>query len=122
MRTFLKPCLLLITFMAPYINSYAADGLELQGFGVRSCDYLSLSELRWDEGQEEGAVAYMRLQEWLSGFISGLTLATGEDVTKGAGTEGMLREVVEFCRQQENRDQDVFGAVMTLIRQRQKVD
>jgi hypothetical protein len=57
----------------------------------------------------------------MAGFISGLSLAMGEDVTKGAGTEGMVREVVDYCRQQENRELDVFGATMNLIREREPV-
>jgi hypothetical protein len=116
-RTFIA-ALSLIALMTPYINSFAEESLELHGFGVRSCDFLALSEMRWEKGEDQGALAYMRLQEWMAGFVSALSLATGEDVTRGAGTEGMVRQVVEFCRRQENRDLDVFGATMELIRQR----
>jgi hypothetical protein len=54
----------------------------------------------------------------MAGFVSALSLATGEDVTRGAGTEGMVRQVIDHCRQAENRDQDVFNATMQLIRER----
>jgi hypothetical protein len=108
--------LLLIAFMLPYINSLAGEPLELYGFGVRSCDYLALSEMRWEQGEDEGALAYMRLEEWMAGFVSALSLATGEDVTRGAGAGGMVRQVVDHCRRQVNRDLDVFGATMELIR------
>ena len=110
--------LLLIAFMLPYINSLADEPLELYGFGVRSCDYLALSEMRWEQGEDEGALAYMRLGEWMAGFVSALSLATGEDVTQGAGAEGMVSQVVDYCRRQENRDLDVIGATMELIRTR----
>ena len=113
--------MLSICFMGVCINSYAQEPLELQGFGVRSCDYLSLSEQRWEKGEDEGALAYMRLQEWMAGFVSALSLATGEDVTRGAGSEGMVRQVVDFCRRSENRDQDVFSATMQLIRERSAI-
>jgi hypothetical protein len=110
-----------IGFMGVCINSYAQEPLELQGFGVRSCDYLFLSEQRWERGEDEGALAYLRLQEWMAGFVSALSLATGEDVTRGAGTEGMVRQVIAHCRQPENRDQDVFSATMQLIRERSAI-
>jgi hypothetical protein len=57
----------------------------------------------------------------MAGFVSALSLATGNDVTKGAGTEGMVRQVVEFCRRAENRDQDVFSATMSLIQERSAI-
>jgi hypothetical protein len=111
----------LIGLMGLYTNSYAEGAPALQGFGVRSCDYLALSEQRWEKGEDEGALAYLRLQEWMAGFVSALSLATGNDVTKGAGTEGMVRQVVEFCRRAENRDQDVFSATMSLIQERSAI-
>ena len=111
----------LIGLMGLYTNSSAEGAPALQGFGVRSCDYLALSEQRWEKGEDEGALAYLRLQEWMAGFVSALSLATGNDVTKGAGTEGMVRQVVEFCRRAENRDQDVFSATMSLIQERSAI-
>ncbi len=108
-------------FMGLYINSYAQESPALQGFGVRSCDDLALSEQQWEKGEDEGALAYMRLQEWMAGFVSALSLATGEDVTRGAGSEGMVRQVVDFCRRPENRDQDVFSATMQLIQERRAI-
>ena len=110
-----------ISLMGACINSYAQEPLELQGFGVTGCDDLSLSEQRWERGEDEGALAYLRLQEWMAGFVSALSLATGEDVTRGAGTEGMVRQVIDHCRRAENRDQDIFSATMQLIRERSAI-
>lgn len=93
-----------------------SQNASLYGYGVRSCDDLAASARQWKASEEEGALAHVQLREWMSGFISGLSLALGNDVTRGAGVEGMVRQVVKQCT--EHRQSDVFSATMVLIRKR----
>jgi len=91
---------------------------SLYGYGVHSCDDLVASARQWESSEKEGegALAHVQLREWMSGFISGLSLALGNDVTRGAGVEGMMRQVVKQCT--EHRQSDVFTATMELIKKR----
>lgn len=104
--------LLLFLAAAPVWGQNAA----LHGYGVRSCDDLVTSARQWESNEEEGALAHLQLREWMSGFISGLSLALGSDVTRGAGVEGMMRQLVKQCS--EHRQSDIFTATMELIRKR----
>ena len=72
-----------------------SQNASLYGYGVRSCDDLVTSAKQWELSDEQGALAHVQLREWMSGFISGLSLALGSDVTRGAGVEGMMRQVVK---------------------------
>lgn len=93
-----------------------SQSASLYGYGVRSCDDLVASSRQWESSEEEGALAHVQLREWMSGFISGLSLALGSDVTRGAGVEGMMRQVVKQCT--EHRQSDVFTTTMKLIKKR----
>ena len=95
-----------------------SQNASLYGYGVRSCDDLVASARQWESSETEdaGALAHLQLREWMSGFISGLSLALGSDVTRGAGVEGMMRQVVKQCI--EHRQSDVFTATMKLIKKR----
>jgi len=95
-----------------------SQSTSLYGYGVRSCDDLVASSRQWESNEEgnAGALAHLQLREWMSGFISGLSLALGSDVTRGAGVEGMMRQVVKQCVQ--HRQSDVFTATMELIKKR----
>ena len=95
-----------------------SQNASLYGYGVRSCDDLVASARKWESSETEdaGALAHMQLMEWMSGFISGLSLALGNDVTRGAGVEGMMRQVVKQCT--AHRQSDVFTATMELIKKR----
>ncbi len=95
-----------------------SQSATLYGYGVHSCDDLVASARQWESNDKEdaGALAHVQLREWMSGFISGLSLALGSDVTRGAGVEGMMRQVVKQCT--EHRQDDVFTATMKLIKKR----
>ncbi len=95
-----------------------SQSATLYGYGVHSCDDLVASARQWESNDKEdaGALAHVQLREWMSGFISGLSLALGSDVTRGAGVEGMMRQVVKQCT--EHRQSDVFTATMKLIKKR----
>jgi hypothetical protein len=112
MRARLPILLMLFSLAAPV----SSQETSLYGYGVHSCNDLVIASRQWEDEEEAGALAHLQLREWLSGFITALSLALGSDVTRGAGVEGMMREVVRYCR--EHRQGDVFNATMELIKER----
>jgi hypothetical protein len=83
----------------------------LWGYGVRSC----ASYLDADADREAGdAAEFQRYEDWLTGFISGLNLATGEDVLHGSSIESAMRRTQAFCK--GNPDADFFNASMEFVR------
>ena len=68
----------------------AADRPQVVGYGVKSCESYLQSFDGWEQGQEEGIAEYRRYRDWLSGMVTGLSLATDMDVLKGVETRGAL--------------------------------
>jgi len=88
-----------------------ADERPLWGYGVRSCNaYLQA----YDAEDAGDAAEYQRYEDWLTGFISGLNLATGEDMLRGAGIEPAMRRTRAHCK--GNKDDDFFNATMDFVR------
>lgn len=89
----------------------AAEPRPLWGYGVRGCaDYLLACK-----AEEAGdAAEYQRYEDWLTGFISGLNLATGGDVLQGSGIESAMRRTRARCA--GHRDEDFFNATMDFVR------
>lgn len=86
----------------------------LWGYGVKTCnDFLSAAQ-GWDGGGEAETAEYRRYQDWLTGFISGLNLATGKDVLRGADIDGAMGRIRAHCG--GNPKDDFFTATMDLVR------
>jgi len=82
----------------------------LWGYGVKTCTQY----LRAAEGGEVTLAEYGRYEDWLTGFISGLNLATGNDVLKGADIDSAMRRIRAHCG--GNKKDDFFTATMDLVR------
>lgn len=90
------------------------DSPQLWGYGVKGCgDYIAAWERR-EQGDAEAAVDYLLYREWLAGLVSGLSLATGQDVLVGVEIEPALRRIKLHC--EEHREDDFFNASMALVR------
>lgn len=86
----------------------------LWGYGVKTCsDFLTAAQ-GWDAGREPESVEYRRYQDWLTGFVSGLNLATGKDVLRGADIDGAMGRIRAHCG--GNPKDDFFTATMDLVR------
>lgn len=95
-----------------FLATAAGVGAEpvLHGYGGRGCaDYLE-SYRAWDAGEERGALDYFGYQQWLAGMVTALSLATAQDVLRGADIEGMMRRIKRRC--EDAPGLDVFGAAM----------
>jgi hypothetical protein len=93
----------------------ADAGAPLWGQGLRSCDDYARAWVGAEQGQETGIAEYRRFRDWLTGFVSGLNLATGGDVLAGADPEGAMRRIQLYC--DEHRKEDFFTAVVGLVRE-----
>jgi len=82
----------------------------LWGYGVKTCGQF-LQSVDGDGGK---AAEYRRYEDWLTGFVSGLNLATGKDVLKGADVDSAMRRIRAHCG--GNRKDDFFTATMDLVR------
>jgi len=107
----------LISFALSLHPSAAASAEKLPplwGYGIKTCDQF----VRAADGDEKGVdpmvLEYGRYEDWLTGFVSGLNLATGQDVLKGADIETALRRIRAHCR--GHLKDDFFNATMDLVR------
>ncbi len=86
----------------------------LWGYGVESCDHYVLAWKGREAGEEEAIAEYRRFEDWLTGFASGLNLATGMDVLVGVEVKGALRRIYLYC--DDHRKADFFTATMDLVK------
>ena len=107
--------LLAVIFLAGIPCIAGAEKLPpLWGYGIKSCgEFLSAAENDANELDQIGS-EYGRFEDWLTGFISGLNLATGKDVLKGADIDTAMRRIRAHCG--GNRKEDFFTATMDLVR------
>lgn len=97
------------------IGSVQADERPpLWGYGIKQCeDFLAVAEGS-AEATDEMVREYRRYEDWLTGFISGLDLATGMDVLRGADIETAMRRIRAYCG--GHLEEDFFTATMDLVR------
>ncbi|MCP4284359.1 MAG: hypothetical protein GY792_07910 [Gammaproteobacteria bacterium] len=96
-------------------SALAQEKPQVWDYGVKDCrDFLAAFD-GWESGQEADIAEYVHYRGWLSGLVTGLSLATGSDVLKGVDPDGALRRIRIYCDEQP--DDDFFTAGMNLIRQ-----
>ena len=93
---------------------WADEKPALLGYGMKSCDDFITAWNEREQGVDRGIGEYRRYQDWLAGFVSGLNLATGQDVLRGADSAGALRRIQVHCS--NKRKDDFFTAVMDLVK------
>ncbi|WP_428605609.1 hypothetical protein [Sedimenticola sp.] len=87
---------------------------QVLGYGVKGCDHYNRVFEGWENGQGEQIAEYIHYQDWLTGLVTGLSLATGMDVLKGVEIKGALRRIQVYC--DEHPTDDFFTASMDLVR------
>ncbi len=97
----------------PGAGPWAAGMPPLWGYGVKSCSsFLAVAPAAGTPTAVTGE-EYLRYREWLAGLISGLNLATGADVLRGAELDAALTRVQANCK--ETPSDDFFNASMRLV-------
>ena len=95
-------------------GAQAAKMPPLWGYGIKSCDHYAAAWSGREEGVEGEIAEYRRYEDWLAGFVSGVNLATGQDVLVGVTIESAMRRIHLYC--DEHRKEDFFNASMDLVR------
>jgi hypothetical protein len=92
----------------------AQGGPALWGYGVKSCtDFAAVAPGPGASAAMAGG-EYLRYREWLAGLVTGLNLATGSDVLKGAELEAALTRIRAHCG--SHPEDDFFNASLTLFK------
>lgn len=86
----------------------------LLGYGMKPCGAFVAAAPR--DGTPDAVVdqEYLRYREWLSGFVTGLNLATGRDVLQGAEIDAALIRIRASC--QDHPGDDFFNSSLRLVR------
>lgn len=87
---------------------------QVLGYGVRGCDHYNAVFAGWEDGQGDQIAEYLHYRDWLTGLVTGLSLATGGDVLKGVEIGGAMRRIQVYC--DEHPTDDFFTASMDLVR------
>jgi hypothetical protein len=87
---------------------------QVLGYGVKGCDHYNVVFEGWENGQGDQIAEYIRYRDWLTGLVTGLSLATGSDVLKGVEIKGAMRRIQVYC--DEHPTDDFFTASMDLVR------
>jgi len=109
MRVFLLCLFLLVAWGAA-----AENRPQVMGYGVKSCEAYSKVYQGSEQGREEQIAEYLRYQDWLTGIVTGLSLATAMDVLQGVEVRSAMRRIELYC--DEHPSDDFFTAAMDLIR------
>jgi hypothetical protein len=100
--------------VGPLGSTFAAGAPVLWGSGVKPCsDFLATAPAD-PTAQAIAGEGYRRYREWLSGLVTGLNLATGRDVLKGAELDAAMIRIRANCERHPN--DDFFNAAMRLVR------
>lgn len=87
---------------------------QVWGYGVKRCEDFLGAVADKERGSQEASVEYIRYQEWLAGLVTGLSLATAQDVLKGTELDKAMESIGKNCR--SSPEDDFFKASMDLIR------
>jgi len=96
------------------LEAEAAEQPQLWGYGVQGCEHFLETWQANENADAEGVLEMRRFEDWLTGLVSGLSLATGEDVLRGADIPTALRRIHFHCK--SHQEDDFFNASMEMIR------
>ncbi len=107
---------ILFIIVVLFSTSIQAEGItpKVWGYGTKSCSaYIAAYKVK-ESGDQAKVWEYFRYRDWLTGFISGLTMATGVDVMQGVDPKSAMRRINLIC--EDDLGKDFFAATMEFIR------
>jgi hypothetical protein len=110
----MRPLLAGLVSLALAMPAVGADSGGLVGVGVKRCEGLTAAAGGADRGEVEGVLELRRYSDWVAGFVTGLNLATGEDLLRQLSLDGAMRRIALHCA--DHPDEEVFTAVRTVLR------
>lgn len=87
---------------------------KIWGYGTKTCTAYIGTYRAWEQGKQEQVWEYFRYRDWLTGFVTALTLATGVDIMHGVEPKNAMRRINLYC--EENLGKDFFTASSEFIR------
>jgi hypothetical protein len=87
---------------------------KIWGYGTKSCTSYVQAYQAWEQGKQDQVWEYFRYRDWLTGFVSALTMATGMDILRGVQPKNAMRRINLYC--EENLSEDYFSAASEFIR------
>ena len=87
---------------------------KVWGYGTKSCSSFVAAYKAKETGDQDKVWEYFRYRDWLTGYISGLTMATGIDVMQGVDPKSAMRRINLIC--EEDLGKDFFGATMEFLK------
>ncbi len=104
----------LVAWSWPSAPVLAQGAPVLWGAGVRSCADFLASAPADPAATVIAGEGYRRYEEWLAGFVTGLSLATGRDLLQGAALEAAMTRVRANC--ERHPEEDFFNASVRLLK------
>jgi hypothetical protein len=107
-------CTILLSLPLLAATSVAPGTPKVWGYGVKSCADFTAAHRGSESGDKRETVEYLRFQEWFSGLVTGLSLATGKNILNGADVKGAMRRLQQQCEEQPQSD--FFQAATNYLR------
>ncbi len=102
--------------LVPALAVQSAENSEkplVWGYGVKACSAYLYTYQGFEKGDARQSIEYYHYRDWLAGMVTGLSLATGEDVMYGAELDGAMRRLNILC--DEHPKDDFFDASMEYL-------
>ncbi len=109
----MKTILLILMLFSTTVSAETISP-KVWGYGTKTCTSFITTYKAWEGGKQDQVWEYFRYRDWLTGFISALTLATGSDVMRGVEPKSAMRRINLYC--EENLENDFFSATLEFIR------
>ena len=103
-----------LMFSLACCGAAAASPPLLHGYGGESCERFLETRRQAEQGEARAVFDELGYSQWLAGMVSGLSLASGEDVLHGADVDGLLRRVQRHC--EDDLSLNVMDAALAHIR------
>ncbi len=106
----------ILLILAVLSTSVQAESItpKIWGYGIKSCSSYIEAYKAKESGKQEQVWEYFRYRDWMTGFISGLTMATGIDVMQGVEPKNAMRRIKLMC--EEDLGKDFFTTTMEFVR------
>lgn len=105
----------LILVLGMRSNSVMAAGTPtLWGYGVKTCPNFVAAAPPDGVSNNLAGDDFPRYREWLAGLVTGLNLATGTDVLRGAELDAALTRIRAYCK--DHPRDDFFNASLSLFK------
>ncbi len=107
-------CAIIFSMSLPAATPVAPGTPKVWGYGIKSCaDFVTVSK-GFESGSMREVAVYLQYREWFSGLVTGLSLATANNVLEGADIKAAMHRLRLHC--EEHPQDDFFQAATAYLR------